>query len=120
MTAVYYSLQWNTEQYFDTSLIRYTFSLPRSTAAEKESLDSWPPSSALALFVPDVLKLLLLCLKARGQGLQSGCLLHLEGSQPLVLLDSPFQCFQLLRFFFNGVRCLASKLLLRVEAVQVG
>lgn len=53
MTAIYYSLQWNTKQYFDTSLIRYTFSLPRSTAAEKESLDSWPPSSALALSVPE-------------------------------------------------------------------
>lgn len=53
MTAVYYSLQWNTEQYFDISFIRFTFSLPKSTAAEKESLDSWPPSSAFASSVPE-------------------------------------------------------------------
>lgn len=116
MTAVYYSLQWNTEQYFDISFIRFTFSLPRSTAAEKESLDSWPPSSAFASSVPEAP---VAVFKGQRQGPPRGCLPHPEGSQPLVLLDSAFQCFGLLRFFFDGVRYLASKLLLRVEAGHV-
>lgn len=115
MTAVYYSLQWNTEQYFDISFIRFTFSLPRSTAAEKESLDSWPPSSAFALSVPEAPVAVFKGQRAGGTKRLSSA----SGGQPLVLLDSAFQCFGLIRFFFDGVRYLASKLLLRVEAGHV-
>lgn len=52
--VVHYVLQWNTEQYFNTTLIRRTLYSPRSPEEGRGSLDSWPQNSANALSIPGV------------------------------------------------------------------
>lgn len=52
--VVHYVLQWNTEQYSNTTLIRRTLYSPRSPEEGRGSLDSWPQNSANALSIPGV------------------------------------------------------------------
>lgn len=76
--VVHYILQWNSEQYFNTTLIRHTFYLPRSTAEGRRPLDSWPQNSATAL---SILGARVPAFKGQRARVRGGCLPHLQGSQ---------------------------------------